>query len=274
MKLDGLATSQVARTGDFVLGWSLIFSALGVLVFFFPCGFLLQDSCDSGDWNASAIFRMAPTVVFSGLLFKWCKIEAGLPSTEVIEIFVTALSAILFLIILFGRNLLFVIHGFALVPMTVIFWSLGTSKGTNHGMAALFVFSVAISRLIYLLEKTGVGPADSVRSLHAALRAASFGFRMEFFMLGLSLMPLGTFLGINFFIELPIIASICGASLTFATVLFLGRILEVDRAADGSEVGLNQAESVIGVITIAALIVLGIYPTPLYNYIDYLSHQL
>jgi hypothetical protein len=273
MSLDSLMVSSVSRTSEFDQGWAVIFSALTVLVFFYPCAFLLRDSSESEDWGMSAVFRTAPSIVFCGLLFKWCRVEPNLPPLIVIQILVGSLSFVLFWILIFGRGLLLVVQALAMVPMTLLFWSLTETKSIPAAMSALFIFSVAVSRLIYLFNFLGVKPGTSVRELHAALRAASFGLRLEVFVLGLSLMPLGTFLGFNFHIQLPIEASICAASLTFAIALFLGRILEMKGPVEGAEVRLNQAESAIGVITLAALIVLGIYPTPLYNYINYLSHH-
>ncbi|MEQ1879014.1 MAG: hypothetical protein ABL958_20410, partial [Bdellovibrionia bacterium] len=272
MNVGGNGFSNVAHQPLFMLGWSMIFALEVSLLFFYPFAFFQKDACEAGDWNAGAIFRIAPSIVFAGLLFKWCRVEPGLPGSEALQGLAISLSAVLFLVLLMGRNLLLVVHALALVPVTLLLWSMTDLKAAPAALAALLVFSAAVSRFIYLLKRVGVKPSDSVRGLHEALRAASFGLRLEFFVLGLSLMPLGTFLGFGFFVQLPFEASICGASLTMAIVLLLGRILELDQALEGPEVRLSQAESAIGVITLAALIVLGIYPTPLYNYIHYLSH--
>jgi hypothetical protein len=160
-----------------------------------------------------------------------------------------------------------------LLPVSLWLWAVSKPQLLPFALSSIFFLSLGLPRLIFLIQKLKATPDQSVSDLQNILRAASFTVRLEMFALGLTLMPLGSFLGLNFFVQMPLQASACAASLTFVVVLLMGRALEAQSVDSTSQLRLNRFESVIGVITIAALIVLGIYPTPLYNYIGFLTQH-
>jgi hypothetical protein len=273
LQLSHLPATAAPMTKTFLVGWSIVASVLLVLLFLFPCSFLLTDFRDARDWHVASVFKIAPSLVFSALVVRWCLMLPGFPEPQHLQILAASFSVFVAVILYFGQGLLFAVHALALLPSQFWLWSLSDTRTMPLALASVFLFSVALPRLIFLIEHVGAGPNDSIQELHKALRAASFGIRLEVFALGVSLMPLGSFLGFNFLVQKPMLASICGASLTLVVVLFLGRTLGGDSNVRSGEVRLNQVESALGVIIIVALIVLGIYPTPLYNYIHLLTQH-
>ncbi|HEX4923604.1 MAG TPA: hypothetical protein VFV50_05940, partial [Bdellovibrionales bacterium] len=273
LSLTGVVAGTAALTKPFYLGWSLIGSVLLVLLFLFPCSFLLGDFREARDWQIAAVFRIGPSLVFSALVVRWCSLIPGFPEPALLEAVAAAFALFLALIILSGRGLLFVVHALSLLPAQLWLWGLSDPKTMPLSLAGVFFASLALPRLIFLFERVGADPSVSIQTLNGALRAASFGIRLEVFAIGVTLMPLGTFLGFNFLVQKPLLASICGASLTLVIVLFMGRALEAREADTKAETRLNQLESAVGVILLVSLIVLGIYPTPLYNYIHHLTQH-
>lgn len=271
--MTGSALQPATLTKPFYLGWSLIASVLVVLLFLFPCSFLLGDFREARDWQIASVFRIGPSLVFSALVVRWCSLVPGFPEPYHLELLAATFSLFLAVMILSGRGLLFVAHALSLLPAQLWLWGLSDPKTMPLALAAVFFASLGLPRMIFLYERVGADPDSSIKDLNGALRAASFGIRLEVFALAVTLMPLGTFLGFNFLVQKPLLASICGASLTLVIVLFMGRALESGAGEVKSETRLNQVESACGVILLVALIVLGIYPTPLYNYIHHLTHH-
>jgi hypothetical protein len=262
---------KVSDESAYFVGWTLIAAVLLSLIFLFPLGLLVEDHFQSEDWSISSNFRIGANLVFVGLLLKWSGFAPPMASPPIFETIAIIFSSTVVLALLFSKQILSIVHLLALVPVTFLFWSIAKPELLSIALPGLFFVTLGIPRLLRSLILVNLEPNGTVETLSLALRAASFWRRLEVFVIFLVLMPFGTFYGFNLLVKLPIAAPICAASLTLALVVVLGRILQVTQDRGEPQRPIGHWESVIGIVSLVSLIVLGIYPSPLYNYMNFLT---
>jgi len=290
---------QSGLQGAQVLAMTAPLVIMGGLILFSSFSFFLPDFERSDSWNLIGQFRMLLPFLGAIMTCRWILMFGGvwrddffIPAPgfhmQIVPVIVFLLLAVSILIqTVTVQKLSQLVQVFSIQPLLLTLW--GLSSGTNDtllkGIAGLFLYAVAVPLLLKVFVVLDIKPFESIDGGRLALRAASFLDRLQICVLFVILSPLGTYIGYSLIMTTidpnlqigwsNLLPAICAAALLFSLITILGDLFDdySPRKLIGNEG--HWMDQLFGNTLLILLITLGIYPTPLYNYVSYiLSHTL
>lgn len=268
------------------------------LFFIPPFSFFLSDYEKSESWGLFAYFRMLAPLLGCLLLFRWMSIFLGngvSQSFPAHEAWIQKISLILFfgtvgLIIWLGlmiamfRKVSHLIYFVCFTPLAFFLMSLGLhdTKVTVWGYMTLFLYVLGVPLLAHCLESLSCKCSGTISDLRSKIARGDLRAKLTFFIVLLFMSPPMNMMGfdlityitrqntLNLGYDTQTIKIIF---LLAAIYPFVGNSLMVMRSMNGGTEhhqnlsSTNEAEKIWNYVLLGLFIILGISPTPLYNYV-------
>lgn len=299
LRFDEIQTQlmKVGLKSPGTLAWGAPLILFTSLMFVSSFSFFLKDFEEADSWPLIGYFRMLLPLVGAMLCSKWILelggewksgifVQAeGFPVLTAPVIFFVFQSFLILVQSLFVRRISQLVQVYATQPLLLTLWGISHGNGDSlyKGVAGLVIYAIAIPLTLKIFIVLDIKPFEKIEGCRLALRRASFPEKFQISALLLILSPLGTFIGFSLIMttmkadvsqgSARLLPAICAASLFMAYIILMGELFDDYSSKKGRTSSASFLDHLFGYGLLIFLLVLGIYPTPLYNYVSYILNK-